>query len=149
MADVINAENILFTFGMFAILMVAFGQTIPNADVQNNMNTLFAGWPTFQQTVTALSSPIKNCASWDWSCQAAAGVAQATAFVGAAIAYPGVLAGSALSRVTSFGNLLSFVTFGSATAFGTVPFGNLFLLALFLVVTILLFKLFRGNPSGL
>jgi hypothetical protein len=145
----ISADNVLFTFGMFAILMVAFGQTIPSADVQNNMNQLFAGWPTFQQTATALSGPIKTCSSWDWGCQAAIDVAHATAFVGAAIAYPGVLAGSALSRITSFGNLLSFVTFGSATAFGTVPFGFLFLLALFIVVAVEMFRLFRGSPSGL
>jgi hypothetical protein len=148
MGEVINAENILFTFGMFAILMIAYGQTIPNADVQNNMNQLFAGWPTFQQTVSSLSTPSK-CAAWDWSCQASQGIQQATAFIGAAIGYPGVLAGSALGRISAFGNLLSFVTFGSATAFGTVPFGNLFLLALFFVVVVFAFKLARGNPSGL
>jgi hypothetical protein len=145
----ISIDNVLFTFGMFAILMVAFGATIPSADVQNNMSVLFAGWPTFQDTANSLTSPIKNCSSWDWGCQAAVDVAHATAFVGAAIAYPGVLAGSALSRITAFGNLVSFVTFGSATAFGTVPFGNLFLLALFIIVAVGLFRLFRGSPSGL
>ena len=145
----INADNIIFTFGMFALLAIAYGASIPTVDVQGNMNTLFAGWPTFQQTVSALSPKSANCASWDWGCQAAAGVAQATAFVGATIAYPGILAASALSRITSFGNLMSFVTFGSTTSFGSVPFGNLFLLALFIVVAVELFRLFRGSPSGL
>jgi hypothetical protein len=134
---------------MFAILMVAYGTTIANADVQNNMNTLFSGWPTFQQTVNSLSTPNKTCAAWDWSCQASLGIQQATAFVGAVLAYPAILGGSFLSRITAFGNLLSFVTFGSATAFGAVPFGYLFLLALFLVVAIEAFRLFRGSPSGL
>ena len=145
----INADNVLFTFGMFAILAIAYGASIPGADVQSNMNQLFAGWPTFQQTVTAIGGVQKTCAAWDWGCQAQAGISQATAFVGAAIAYPGVLAASALSRITSFGNLMSFVTFGTATSFGAVPFGNLFLLALFVVVAVELFRLFRGSPSGL
>lgn len=145
----INADNILFGFMMFSIVAIAYGTSIPSFDVQGNMNTLFAGWPTFQQTVSALSPKSANCASWDWGCQAAAGVAQATAFVGATIAYPGILAASALSRITSFGNLMSFVTFGTATSFGSIPFGNLFLLGLFVVIAIELFRLFRGNPSGL
>jgi len=144
----VHMDDVLFTFGMFAILMIAYGVTIPNADVQNNMNQLFASWPTFQQTANSLTTPSK-CASWDWGCQASAGVAQATGFIGAAIAYPGILAGSFLSRITSFGSLIGFVTFGSVTAFGTVPFGNLFLLALFLIVAVGMFRLFRGSPSGL
>src|SRR6266700_1010892 len=144
----ISIDNVLFTFGMFAILMVAFGATIPSADVQNNMNQLFAAWPTFQQTANSLTTPSKWSA-WDCGCQASAGVAQATGFIGAAISYPGVLAGSARSRIKSFGHLIAFVTFRSATAFGTVTFGNLFLLALFLIVAIGLFRLFRGSPSGL
>ena len=146
----INADNVLFTFGMFAILAIAYGASIPGADVQSNMNTLFAGWPTFQQTLQALSPKSStSCASWDGYCQAAQGIAQATAFIGATIAYPGVLAGSALSRITSFGNLMSFVTFGTTSSFMSVPFGNLFLLALFIVVAVELFRLFRGSPSGL
>jgi hypothetical protein len=149
MGEVINAENILFTFGMFAILMVAYGQTIAAADVQTNMNNLFAGWPSFQQTVQALTGPSKNCGIVDFGCQASAGVATATAYIGAVFAYPAILAGSLLSRISSFGNLLGLVTFGPVAAVNTIPYGNLFLLALFLVVIILAFKLFRGNPSGL
>lgn len=144
----VSMDNILFTFGMFAILIIAFGQTIPNANVQQSMNAIFAGWPTFQDTVTALSPKQANCAAWDWSCQASNGVASATGFVGAVLAYPAILGTSFLNRITNFGNLMTFVTFGSVTAFGTVPFGNLFLLALFVVVAIGLFRLFRGSPSG-
>jgi len=145
----ISADNVLFTFGMFIILMVAYGQTIQSADVQNNMNQIFAGWPTFQQTVTSLSGPGKTCGSLDFGCQASAGIAQATAFIGAAIAYPGVLAGSALSRISAFGNLLSLFTFGPISALGAIPFGTLFAVALLLVVAIEAFRLFRGSPSGL
>lgn len=144
----VNMDNILFTFGMFAILAIAFGQTIPNNNVQANMNTLFAGWPTFQDTVNALSTPQKNCAAWDWSCQAAAGVAQATGFVGAVLAYPAILGDSFLARISAFGSLMSQVTFGSTGSIGTIPFGNLFLLALFVVIAVGLFRLFRGSPSG-
>ncbi|TMI42703.1 hypothetical protein E6H23_04295 [Candidatus Bathyarchaeota archaeon] len=145
----INADNVLFAFGMFAILMVTYGQSIPSANVQNSMTQLFAPWPTFQDTTRALTGPGKGCGSLDFGCQASAGIAQATAYIGAVIGYPAVLAGSVLSRISAFGSLLGFVTFGSATSFGAVPLGSLFLLALFLVVAVELFRLFRGSPSGL
>ena len=145
----ISADNILFTFGMFAILMLAYGQTFGAAEVQNNMNQLFANWPSFQATVSALTPATAKCAAWDWGCQAGVDIAHATAFIGAAIAYPGVLAGSALSRISAFGNLMGIVTFGPATALSTIPFGTIFLLALALAVVIEAFRLFRGSPTGL
>jgi len=76
----ISADNILFTFGMFAIIMLAYGSTFQQANVQASMNQLFAPWPTFQQTVQALTGPAKACGGLDFGCQASAGVAQATAF---------------------------------------------------------------------
>lgn len=143
----VDMDNVLFTFGMFAILMIAYGQTIPNVNVQTNMNNLFANWPTFQDTVSSLGGNT-NC-GYNPFCYAAQGVAQATSFIGATIAYPGILAGSVLSRITAFGNLMVFVTFGSTGSLGTIPFGNLFLLALFIIVIVGLFRLFRGNSPGL
>jgi hypothetical protein len=145
----IQGDNILFTFVMFTILMVSYGAAIQTADIQNNMTILFAGWPTFQQTLSALTTPIKGCASWDWGCQAAAGVAQATAFVGAVLAYPGVLFISALSRINAFGNLIAFTTFGSTGSIASIPFGPLFLFGLALIVLISVFRDIRGSPSGL
>jgi len=145
----ISADNILFTFGMFAIIMLAYGSTFQQANVQASMNQLFAPWPTFQQTVQALTGPAKACGGLDFGCQASAGVAQATAYIGAVLGYPGVLGGSILSRISAFGNLLGLVTFGPASAFSTIPFGLLFFAALILVVVIEAFRLFRGSPSGL
>jgi hypothetical protein len=141
----ISADNVLFTFGMFAILMIAFGQTVPNADVQNNMNTLFERWPTLADSI----QPTPSCSDTDVFCQAQAGIERATAFIAVPFLWFGALVLSALVRISAFGNLLSFVTFGSTAAFGTVPFGFLFLLALFLVVAVEMFRLFRGSPSGL
>lgn len=141
----VHIDDVLFTFGMFAILMVAFGQTIPNADVQNSINTIFGNWPTLAQS----TQPIPKCNTLDIGCQANAGIAQATAFIAVPFLWMGALVSSGLARISAFGGLIGFVTFGSASAFGTVPFGNLFLLALFIIVAVGLFRLFRGSPSGL
>ena len=141
----ISADNVLFTFGMFAILMVAFGQTIPSADVQNNMNILFANWPTLQ----SVTPPDKTCGTFDAGCQASKDVAHATAFIAVPFLWLGATILSAFTRVSAFGGLIGFVTFGSATGINAIPFGALFLLALFIVVAWELFRSFRGSPSGL
>lgn len=144
----ISAENILFTFVLFALIMVAYGQSIGTANIQSNMNTVFSSWPTFQDTVTALTSPIKNCSAWDWGCQASSDVAHATAFIGAVIAYPSILAASALGRLNAFGNLFGFVLFGTTSSFSAIPFGSLFLLGLIFIAAIEAFRLARGNSTG-
>jgi len=141
----ISADNILFTFGMFAILMLAFGQTFAAADVQNNMNQLFARWPTLADSVR--QSP--SCSNTDIFCVAQAGIASATAFIAVPFLWLGALVASALLRLSAFGNLLGIVTFGPATAVSTIPFGAIFILALLLAVAIEAFRLFRGSPSGL
>jgi hypothetical protein len=145
----ISADNILFTFAMFMIISIAYGQTLQAADVQTNMSTLFAGWPTFQQVVASLTPSSTKCAAWDFGCQASQGVAQATGFLGAVLAYPSILGGSILSRVSAFGNLMALVTFGPASSLASIPFGALFLFGLALIVVIEVFRWARGSPTGL
>jgi hypothetical protein len=137
----IDWENILFTFGMFAILVIAFGQTIPSVDVQNNLNIIFAGWP---QPVV----PVKGCAWTDVSCNFNS-LAGATAAIANAIFYPATLIVNLLFRISAFGSLMTTVTFGSTGSLSVIPFFNLFLLALFIVIAVGLFKLFRGPGGGL
>jgi|SRR6267143_179910 len=140
----INADNILFTFGMFAILIIAYGQTIPGIDIQNNMNIIFGGWPSG----IAGFVPLKNCGFLDANC-VGSNVAAATVDVASAIFYPATVLVNLLFRVSAFGSLMTQVTFGSTGGLTVIPFFNLFLLALFIVIAVELFRLFRGSPSGL
>jgi hypothetical protein len=140
----ISADNVLFTFGMFAILMLAYGQTIPGVDIQDNMNIIFGGWPAG----IAGFVPLKNCAFLDANC-VGNNVAAATVDVASAIFYPATVLVDLLYRVSAFGSLMTQVTFGATGGLSAIPFFNLFLLALFIVIAVELFRLFRGSPSGL
>lgn len=142
----VHMDNILFTFGMFAILAIAFGQTIPSVDIQNNMNIIFGGWPTGILGVGFV--PLKNCGFLDANC-VGSNVAAATVDVATGIFYPATILVNFLFRVSAFGSLMTQITFGPTTGLNVIPFFNLFLLALFIVVATELFRLFRGNPSGL
>lgn len=145
----ISADNIIFDFGMYLLLAVPFGLAMGGPDVSNMLNTIFGSWPSFQGTVAAIHPATASCASWDWGCQASAGVAQATAFIGAAIAYPGVLAGSALNRISTFGNLATLITLGPSASISAIPiFGPLFVLALLIIIAFELFRMFRGSSVG-
>lgn len=145
----VSADNIIFDFGMYLLIAVPFGLAVGGPDVSNMLNTIFGTWPTFQQTVNAIHPATTSCAAWDWGCSASQGVAQATAFIGAAIAYPGVLAGSALNRISTFGNLATFITLGPTTSVAAIPIvGPLLVLALVIVIAFELFRMFRGSSVG-
>lgn len=146
----ISADNVLFTLGMFTIVMVAYGQSIASADIQSSMNIIFANWPTFGQIVSSSTGPQRSCGSLDFGCQASAGVAQATGYLAAVISYPTILFSSILNRINAIGNVFTIELFGTSAGFGSIGiFGILFFLALALVVVIEAFRLFRGSPTGL
>jgi hypothetical protein len=146
----LNAEDIIYLLGIFAIIMIAYGSSIASIDVQTNMNIIFGSFPTFQQTVNSLGNSSPKCAPWDAFCQAGQGVAQATAYIGAAIAYPSILGFNLLGRVVAFGSLMQQITFGQGTgSLSTIPFGNLFLVAILIPIVLYAVKIARGVAQGL
>src|SRR5690348_15746957 len=117
--------------------MIAYGASIQAIDVQSSLNIMFGSFPTFQQTVTALSNSSPKCAPTDLYCQAGQGVAQATAYVGGAIAYPAILGFNILGRIIAFGSLMQVITFGQGTgSLSAIPFGGLFLVALIIPIAL-------------
>ena len=144
----ISAENILMDYAFYLMMAIPFGIAFGGADVQNLLSSIFAPWPTFQQTVSALSPKASSCSAWDWGCQASAGVAQATGFIGAAIGYPGVIAASALNRISAFGVVSTTLTFGPTTSLLTIPGAPIVILFILTVVVFELFRMFRGSSVG-
>lgn len=145
----IQADNIIFNFGLYLMIAIPFGIAVASQDIQGMLNTIFGPWATFQQTVNALSGPAKTCGPLDFGCQASAGIAAATAYIGAAIIWPGYLVLSALYRLSVFGNLATLITLGPNSSISAVPVvGPLIMLALIIVVAFELFRMFRGSSSG-
>ena len=145
-----NAEDILYLLGIFAIIMVAYGSSIPSNNIQTSLNNIFAPFPTFQQTLQSLSGPANKCGDLDFGCQAAAGVAQATAYIGAAIGYPAVLGFNVIGRIVTFGGLMQQLTFGQGTdSLAAIPFGGLFLVAMIIPIVLYAVKIARGVAQGL
>src|SRR5690242_16911962 len=105
--------------------MLAYGSSIQALDVQTSLNIIFGPFPTFQQTISAIS-PSTKCAAWDALCIAGQGVAQSTAYIGAVIAYPSILGFNVLGRFVTFGVLMQQITFGQGTgSLSQIPFGGL------------------------
>ena len=144
----ISGDNIIFDLVLFLMLAIPFGIATNAINVNATVNTIFGPWPTFEGTAAAFTGPAKSCGFLDFGCQASAGIAQATAFVGAVLAFPGLLAGSALARISAFGNLGTLVLFGSSTSLNAIPGANFFILALIIIVTFELFRMFRGSSVG-
>lgn len=145
-----NAEDIIWALGIFGIIMLAYGASIPGIGVQTSLNAIFANFPTFTDVVHSLSGPSTSCGSLDFGCQASAGVATATAYIGAVFAYPAVLGFNLLGRVIIFGTLMQQITFGQGTgSLSAIPFGALFLLAILIPVALYTIKIARGNAQGL
>jgi hypothetical protein len=146
----LNAEDLIYLFGIFAIIMLAYGASIPTTNVQSALNNIFAPFPTFDQTVAALSGPQSHCGITDFGCQASQGVAQATAWLGAVFAWPATLGFSVINRVVIFGSLMQAITFGTGTgSLAAIPFGGLFLLALIIPIALYTIKIARGVAQGL
>lgn len=144
----ISADNLLFDFAIFLAMAVPFGIATGATNVQASLNTIFGPWPTFQQLFSQLSGPAHSCGSLDFGCQASAGIAQATAFAGAVIGYPGGLFLSLLSRISAFGNLGVQLTFGPTASLQSIPGAGLVVVGLIVIIAFELFRMFRGSSVG-
>lgn len=144
-----SAENIIADLGFYLALAVPFGIAMGGADLQNFLNTIFAPWPNYNQVVGgAVTGAGKNCGALDFGCQASAGIAQATAYIGAVLSYPGLLLGSILSRINAFGNLGSFLVFGPSGSLAAIPGAPLVITVFVIIVVFELFRMLRGSSVG-
>lgn len=144
-----SAENIIADLGFYLALAVPFGISMGGADLQNFLNTIFAPWPNYNQIVGgAVTGAGKSCGALDFGCQASVGVAQATAYLGAVLSFPGMLLSSFLGRINAFGNLGNFLIFGPSGSLNAIPGGPLIITVFVIIVVFELFRMLRGSSVG-
>lgn len=142
-----TGELVLFFLGIFAILNIAYGSTVPTGDVQGTLNTITQPISSPQQIYSQLLGGGSKCAPWDLACLASQGIAQATVAIAVIIGYIPYVLFEILYRTLALGVLINQLT-QSPTGAGSIPFGSLFMLGLLLFVVFDIAKILRGNPSG-
>jgi hypothetical protein len=136
-------EKTLMVFGIFTMLLIAYGSGAASLDLQGSLNSIFS--PVSPPSL--LFQNPKGCGFFDVGCNAA-NVALATEQVAIGLEYPGVLIFTIIGRIVSFVGLINLALFGSLGASASVPFLELFELIILLGAAVEIFRLVRGNSSG-
>lgn len=136
-------EQTLMIFGLFTMLLTAYGASVAGIDITTSLNNVFA--PVTPPSV--LFQNPKGCSFFDVGCNAA-NVALATEQIGVALEYPGILLFTIIGRFSAFASLLNLALFGSLASSATVPFLELFEVIVLLGGAVEIFRLVRGNSSG-
>jgi hypothetical protein len=135
-------EKTLMVFGIFAMLLTAYGASTAGLDLVGSLNGIFA--PVSPPAI--LFQNPKGCSFFDVACNAA-NVAQATEQVAVAIEYPGILIFTLVGRTIAFVTLINTALFGTLATSATVPFLELFELIILLGAAIEVYELAHPNKS--
>ena len=141
-------EKVTFDFGILSILLLAYGSAVTGSNPLTTINNLFAPFPSFQTVVSSLTPGTSKCAAWDFTCQASNGVATATGYVGAVIAYPNILIWGVIGRIQGFASSVTNVIFGPANGLASVPYIPFVIAILLLMAGYEIFRMLRGNASA-
>ena len=136
-------EKTLMVFGIFTMLLTAYGASSAGLDLLGSLNSIFA--PINPPSV--LFQNPQGCSFYDVGCNAQ-NVALATEQVAVALEYPGFLFFTFIGRIVAFVTIINQALFGSLAASATVPFLAVFEIIILLGAAVEVFRLVRGNSSG-
>lgn len=92
---------------------------------------------------------LKACAGWDFVCQGAKDITQATAYVGWVLYNVPVIVVYFLSIIIAYADLIMQISFSPTFNENGVPLLGFIFLALQVIVLFEVFRLFRGSASGM
>jgi hypothetical protein len=135
-------ENGTITMTFFIVLLVAYGTSLPGANIQNTINSLFAPFPKVPDTVLAA------CQQNDLSCQTS-NLVLATEHIAVAANYPSILFFDILGRIIGFFSAINTVLFGPQVGVATVPFLTIIFFGIIILPAVYeIFRMARGNASA-
>ena len=135
-------DQALLFIAMFTFLFSLFAG-------QQTGNPSLTGVSTIQAPTLAPLPPSIKCSQFDFGCNATAGIAQATAYIGWAIVNLPVILVFVIVQMTSYLDLA--ISFGTSPSFNSngIPFGQFFFVFVVFLVISGAFKIFRGVAEGL
>lgn len=135
-------EQTLLIFGLFAMMLTAYGASVAGVDLTTSFNAVFA--PISPPSV--LFQNQKGCSFFDVACNAA-NVALATEQVAVALEYPGILIFTLVGRTVAFIGVLNTALFGTVASSATVPFLEFFEVVVLLGAAVEVYELAHPNKS--